>query len=151
MNAVSGMYPESQSVPSKKTLAKSILLVDSDLDLRLMLRMLLSEEGHQVHTCGNLREALQAITERRFDFIITTHSTSGINGLSLLERIGHQDASVPVLIISERCELEPYLIAMNLGVLDYLTSPIDYAAIQRLVHGSRSERSQTKQGDRDRL
>jgi len=136
MNAVSGMYPESQPVPSKRTLAKSILLVDSDLDLRLMLSMLLSEEGHEVRTCGSLREALQEITERRFDFIITTHSISGINGLSLLERIRHQDASVPVLIISARYELEPYLIAMNLGVLDYLTSPIDYTAIQRLVHAS---------------
>jgi DNA-binding response OmpR family regulator len=101
-----------------------------------MLSMLLSEEGHEVRTCGSLREALQEITERRFDFIITTHSTSGINGLSLLERIRHQDASVPVLIISARYELEPYLIAMNLGVLDYLTSPIDYTAIQRLVHAS---------------
>ena len=27
-------------------------------------------------------------------------------------------------------------IAMNLGVLDYLTSPIDYTAIQRLVPAS---------------
>jgi DNA-binding NtrC family response regulator len=146
MNAATGRYPQRQSVAAKKALAKSILLVDSDLDLRLMLSMLLSEEGYHVSTCGSLREALQAIAERRFHLIITAHSTPGIDGLSLLERIRQQDSKVPVLIISPRYELEPYITAMSLGAVDYLTTPIDYADIQHLVHASCSEPSDTVEG-----
>lgn len=112
---------------------KSILLADSDPDLRLMLGMLLAEEGHDVKTCGNLAQALNAMAEGRFDFVITAHAASGLDGLSLLEAVKQRHPDLPVVVISSRYEKESYIIAMNLGALDYFIAPIDYAAIQRLI------------------
>jgi two-component system nitrogen regulation response regulator NtrX len=117
---------------------KTVLLVDSDSNMRLMLEALLAEDVYQVNSFGDALEASRAVEQRRFDFVITAHSTLGIDGLSLLEAIKQRDAGIPVLVISSRYEREPYITAMNLGALDYFVEPIDYAAIWRLIRNQTS-------------
>jgi len=51
----------------------------------------------------------------------------------LLKIIKQHNDKTPVLLISTLYEMEPYLVAMNLGALDYLSKPVDYLEIQRLV------------------
>ena len=52
--------------------------------------------------------------------------------VSAMANNGGQDPSLIVFGLSEK---EPYLLAMNLGALDYFVKPLDYAALQRLIHG----------------
>ena len=113
---------------------KAILLVEPDLDVRLMLSMLLAEDGCIVDACGTLIEALLAVSEKNFDFVITVHGAAGIDGLLLLDVLREKGSVIPSVVISARYEKEPYLLAMNLGALDYFIKPLDYAALQRLIH-----------------
>jgi DNA-binding response OmpR family regulator len=113
---------------------KTVLLLEPDLDLRLMLNLLLTEDGCTVDACGSLVEALLAISEKHFDFVIT-HGTPGIDGLLLLDVLRERGCATPSVVISARYEKEPYLLAKNLGALDYFTTPLDYAALQRLIRG----------------
>lgn len=130
MNAVSR---QSISPVVERSTGRDILLVDSELSLRLMLSRLLSEKGHSVRACGSLLDALNALSVHRFDFVITDHSTSGIDGLCLLEAIKQHDSEIPVLVTSSQYEKGPYIIAMNLGALDYLIKPVDFAVLQRVI------------------
>ena len=115
--------------------SKAVLLLEPDLDLRLMLNLLLTEDGCSVDACGSLVEALLAVSEKHFDFVIT-HGTPGIDGLLLLEVLRERGSAIPCAVISARYEKEPpYLLARNLGAVDYFTTPLDYAALQRLIHG----------------
>ncbi len=120
-------------VPSEERRKKSILLVDEDEPLRLVLGMLLENEGYAVTTCGDEAEAIALIESRSFDFVITDHSSSGVDGLRLLEAAKQRDSRTPVLLMASLYEMGPYIEAMNLGALDYLSKPLDYAEIQRLV------------------
>jgi len=113
---------------------KAILLVEPNLDVRLMLSMLLAEDGCIVDACGSLIEALLAVSEKNFDFVITAHGAPGIDGLLLLDVLREKGSVIPSVVISARYEKEPYLLAMNLGALDYFIEPLDYAALQRLIH-----------------
>lgn len=113
---------------------KAILLVEPNLDVRLMLSMLLAEDGCIVDGCGSLAEALLAVAEKDFDFVITAHGAPGIDGLLLLEALRERGCVIPFVVISSSYEKEPYLLAMNLGALDYFVTPLDYAALQRLIH-----------------
>jgi DNA-binding NtrC family response regulator len=117
----------------EEPLKKSILLVDSEVHHRTILSSVLEEEGHRVTACGAVLEAVTLFEKERFDFVITDHSSSGVNGLRLLEIVKQHDDKIPVLLISSLYETEPYLVAMNLGALDYLCKPVDYLEIQRLV------------------
>jgi DNA-binding NtrC family response regulator len=112
---------------------KGILLVDSEESHRTTLGSLLKEEGHSVTSCGTLFDAIVIIQIQPFDFVITDHSSSGVNGLHVLERVKQYNAKTPVLLISTLYEVEPYLAAMNMGALDYLRKPADYLEVQRLV------------------
>jgi DNA-binding response OmpR family regulator len=93
----------------------------------------LTEEGYRVTACGAVLEAVILFEKEKFDFVITDHSSSGVNGLHVLEKVKLRNNKIPVLLISTLYEMEPYLAAMNLGALDYLCKPVDYLEIQRLV------------------
>jgi DNA-binding NtrC family response regulator len=118
-------------------LSKRILLADSHEPRRRILKALLEEEGHDVSLCGNLPEAVSRFEEAPIDFVITEHSSAGINGIRVLESIKGRNHTIPVLMISSIYEWEPYLIAMNLGALDYLNEPLNYDTIQRLIKYAR--------------
>src|SRR5262249_4375424 len=66
---------------------KSILLVDEDEPLRLVLGMLLENDGYAVTTCGDEIEAIKLIERNSFDFVISDHSSSGVDGLKVLEAV----------------------------------------------------------------
>lgn len=123
---------------------KSILLVGQEDHHRLLLATLLVEEGHSVLTCSSDDEALKWIQEGSINFIIVDHFAPELDGLSLLEKIKQRTTRVPVLIISAQYDVEPYIKAMNLGALDYIGKPIDYADIQRIVNAYNGPYSQTK-------
>ena len=117
----------------KREAYKRILLVDPDLPHQTVLSALLELEGHLVIACARESEALILLAERSIDLVITDHSISGVNGLSLLEKINRSGSRVPVLLISPQNDWQPYMEAMNRGALDYLTKPLDYQEIQRLL------------------
>ena len=119
--------------PGKEFPRKSILLVDSEEPHRTILSSMLEEDGYRVASCGTLFDAVVVFQIENFDFVICEHSTSGVDGLHLLKVIKQHNDKTPVLLISALYEMEPYLVAMNLGALDYLNKPVDYLEIQRLV------------------
>lgn len=112
---------------------KSILLVDEDEPLRLILGMLLENEGYAVTTCGNEAGAINLIESNSFHFVISDHSSTGVDGLRLLATVKQRNSDIPVLLLASLFEVGPYIEAMNLGALDYISKPIDYAEVQRLV------------------
>ena len=122
--------PREEKAPDLK---KSILLVDSQEDSRLIISSLLKHEGHRVSSCSDVGAAVSLIEAEPFDFAIVEHSTSGLDGLGLLEKIKDHNLRMPVLLISAEYEMEPYLVAMNLGALDFFGKPVDYSEIQRLI------------------
>ena len=125
---------ESGSRDSKKRkVSKRILLVDPDLRHGTILSALLQLEGHQVTVCAQECEALALFSEHPIDFVITDHSEAGVDGFSLLEKINRRNGRIPVLLISSQKEGARYMEAMRRGALDYLTKPLDYQKIQRLL------------------
>jgi CheY-like chemotaxis protein len=71
--------------PSEGHKKKSILLVDEDAPLRLVLGRLLENEGYAVTTCRNEVQAIALIESRSFDFPITDHSSSGVEAQFLVK------------------------------------------------------------------
>ncbi|MFN8006525.1 MAG: response regulator [Terriglobia bacterium] len=72
-------------------------------------------------------EALNRVRQETSNYGVVDHLAPELDGLILLEQIKELKLKVPVLVISDRYDVKPYLAAMNLGALDYLGKPIDYA------------------------
>jgi len=122
-----------KSAGPKHLASKRVLLVDADEISRRILGWLLEREGYLVTTCGSTVGALDLVETRSFDFVISDHSSSGVDGFRVLETVKQQNSDTPVVLMTSEPEMEPYIEAIHRGALDYMCKPIDYGEIQRLL------------------
>jgi two-component system phosphate regulon response regulator PhoB len=79
-----------------------ILYVDDEPDLLTILRLFLCAQGFEVIPAVNALEALQLVTQRRPDLIITDSSMPGMSGLELCRtlRARADTRSIPIILYS---------------------------------------------------
>ena len=107
-----------------------VLVADDQTDIVDALRLLLSEEGIDVVTARSPAEALERLEAAEFDTAIvdlnyTRDTTSGQEGLDLLERIRAIDANLPVLVMTAWSSVAGAVEAMRRGARDYIEKPWD--------------------------
>lgn len=109
----------------------SILVVDDDPDVLLALSDALSSEGYEVDRAHDGIEALEAITKRRPDLIITDLLMPTMTGFELLAAL-HDDpdlATIPTLIITAARSAESRQTAGSM----ILPKPLDLDRLLRAV------------------
>lgn len=68
-----------------------LLVVEDDPDVRLFMVLALRQEGYEVHSAPDAREALRLLREDHFDLVLTDYGLPGKDGLALVseaERTG---------------------------------------------------------------
>jgi DNA-binding NtrC family response regulator len=107
-----------------------ILVADDQVDILDALRMLLSDEGYEVTPARSPGEALERLEGAEFDLAIldlnyTRDTTSGQEGLDLMERIRALDPTLPVLVVTAWSSVSGAVEAMRRGARDYIEKPWD--------------------------
>ncbi len=77
---------------------KTILVVDDDEAIRILLKEELTEEGYRVITAGNARDALKMVEQEPLDLVILDIRMPGMDGLEALPRILGMKEGVPVIL-----------------------------------------------------
>jgi DNA-binding NtrC family response regulator len=107
-----------------------ILIADDQADVVEALRLLLVDDGYRVDTAASPVEALARLESEDFDLALidlnyTRDTTSGQEGLDLLERIRAMDPALPVVIMTAWSSVPIAVEAMRRGARDYLEKPWD--------------------------
>jgi DNA-binding NtrC family response regulator len=108
----------------------SILIIDDEPDIRLVMSANLRKEGYDVDAAGDGTEAFRKLEAREFDTIILDHQMPGLTGMQFLERLrggalaGRENADVPVIVITAYGTIEMAVQAMKHGAYGYLTKPV---------------------------
>jgi CheY-like chemotaxis protein len=85
---------------SHKTPAAHLLMVD-DNKMGLNARKVVMEElGYRVTTVVTPGEALERLSEERYDVVITDYKMPSMNGADLIKRMRKMECSTPVILIS---------------------------------------------------
>ncbi len=102
----------------------TILCVDDEPSVGVVLEHALTKIGHQPILAGGVEEAMKAVARQPFDLIITDYrmpNATGLDLLTLLEKEGYQ---IPVIIMTGYSSIEHAVMSIRSGAIDYLTKPI---------------------------
>jgi DNA-binding NtrC family response regulator len=107
-----------------------VLIADDQPDILNALRLLLRDEGYEVVEVRSPQEAGEQIEAADFDLAIvdlnyTRDTTSGQEGLDLMERIRAADPALPVLVMTAWSSVAGAVEAMRRGARDYIEKPWD--------------------------
>jgi DNA-binding NtrC family response regulator len=116
----------------------SILIADDQADVLEALRLLIKAEGYVAEAVTAPAAALHAIEARDFDAVLmdlnyTRDTTSGQEGLELLERILNLDAALPVIVMTAWGSVELAVEAMRRGARDFIQKPWDNARLSAIL------------------
>src|SRR5512138_410704 len=80
----------------------SILVVDDDPDIGIMIKMMLEYKGYRVSVATRADEAEEMLQEETFDLLIMDMLLSGANGIDLCSALKKNPgtAQLPVMMIS---------------------------------------------------
>jgi len=109
---------------------QKLLVVDDQPAVLEALKLLLTSEGFQVDTVRSPELALEYITVREYDTMLldlnyTRDTTSGQEGIALLDRISAIDSQLPVVVMSAWGTIDLAVEAVRRGARDFLQKPWD--------------------------
>ncbi len=115
-----------------------ILIADDQPDVLEALRFLVKGEGYQAEGVNSPGAALDAIESRDFDAALmdlnyTRDTTSGQEGLELLNRIQTVDATLPVIVMTAWGSVDLAVEAMRRGARDFIQKPWDNARLSAIL------------------
>jgi DNA-binding NtrC family response regulator len=116
----------------------SILVADDQPDVLEALRFLIKGEGYQAETVNSPSAAIHAVETRDFDAFLmdlnyTRDTTSGQEGLELLNRVQALDGTLPVIVMTAWGSVELAVEAMRRGARDFIQKPWDNARLSAIL------------------
>src|SRR5512144_2177265 len=111
-----------------------ILVADDQADVLAALRLLLKGEGFGIDTVASPSGVLKAIDSQEFDVLLmdlnyARDTTSGSEGLDLLDRIRAADPTLPVVVMTAWGSVDLAVEAMRRGARDFIQKPWDNARL----------------------
>ncbi len=110
---------------------KKILVVDDSPTERHVLGELLVRNGYLVITAESGEEAITKAKAEKPDLILMDVVMPGINGFQATRTLTRDEATrrIPVIMCTSKDQETDKIWGMRQGALDYLTKPIDQAAL----------------------
>ena len=113
--------------------AAKILIVDDELNMRLVLKAMLKKEGYEVVTAADGLEALRVLREEKIAVVATDLKMPRLDGMGLLDRIMQDDPALPVIILTAYGTVANAVDALKKGAFDYLTKPFEQDELKTVL------------------
>jgi len=123
-----------------------ILVVDDEMAMRDLLRIVLEKEGHEVLTAGDGTAGLELGTSRNPDLVISDIKMPGLDGVSLLAGLREHGLTIPVIMVTAYADSGSAIQAMKQGAFDYLTKPFKVDEIKLVIRRALEEAAQRQEG-----
>ncbi|HYG67270.1 MAG TPA: response regulator, partial [Anaeromyxobacteraceae bacterium] len=130
-----------------------ILVADDQPDVLAALELLLRREGFETVTAGSPAGVLGAVEGRDVDVALldlnyARDTTSGAEGMDLLERLRAVDPGLPVVVMTAWGTVEGAVEAMRRGARDYVQKPWENARLLATLRAQVELRRALRDGQR---
>lgn len=127
----------------------SVLLVDDEKNIRNGLHAIISRSGTtftDIDECANGRTALEMISQKQYDLLITDLIMPQMDGIELLSRINESTAMPYTVILSAHDDFKYAQNAIKYGVKAYLLKPVNKNELNNILLKAQSELAQKQSG-----
>ncbi len=104
---------------------KSILVIDDNVTVCLMLKSWLVKRDFSVEVATSVDQAKQLVKEHPFDLILSDIRMPGSDGFALLSWVKKYDSDILVIRMTGYADIETAVASMKSGAVDYIAKPID--------------------------
>ena len=124
----------------RKSVPKTICLVDDEKGVLEELGLWLQEFGYRVKAFNNGFDALKAVVESPPDLILLDLMMPGIDGFEVLRELkrNQKTCNIPVVLLTARPESEAIMKAQQLRAADYVIKPFNPDELLSVVERCRS-------------
>ena len=110
----------------------SVLIVEDDPVVRMLLGMLLHDEGVTVTEAASGPDAVELCGRSSFDLVLLDLRLPGMNGFEVCRRI-RRSSDVPVIMVTAQDDSHDVVAGLECGADDYITKPfVDRELIARV-------------------
>lgn len=102
---------------------KSILIVEDDPILLNTIGAILAVRGYITTLARNGKEAIEKITNNKYDLVLTDLMLPYSNGLEVISQLNQETKKTPVIIISSSHSEESIMDGFTIGADDYIRKP----------------------------
>jgi two-component system response regulator PilR (NtrC family) len=118
-----------------------ILVVDDEPSMREFLQILLSKQGHEVATAGDVAEARERLRGGDFDLVVSDLRLGRETGLDLLRHVKESAPQTEVVMVTAFATTENAVQAMKLGAYDYVLKPFKVEELKLVVEKALEHRA----------
>jgi sigma-B regulation protein RsbU (phosphoserine phosphatase) len=135
-----------------------VLIADDQPDLLDALRLLLKSEGLHMEAVTSPEAVLSAVRSKTFDLLLmdlnyTGDTTSGREGIDLIQRVQAIDSTLPVVVMTGWGSVDLAVEAMRRGVRDFVQKPWDngqlLSTVREEIEAGRARRRQLEMDRRE--
>jgi response regulator RpfG family c-di-GMP phosphodiesterase len=108
-----------------------ILVVDDEVEVCGVLKMLLEFQGYKVVTAINGRAAFMEVEKEKVDIILTDLMMPEVDGYELCRQIKGDDrfCNIPVVMLTALSSKEDRILGIEAGAEDFIMKPIDQGEV----------------------
>ena len=112
-----------------------IIIVDDSVAIRMPLRLILEESGHEVFDFEDGKQALEFARGHVVDLVITDLNMPVMNGMALIASLRkHSDyKSIPILVLTTESVDHKKNKAKTLGATGWITKPFSQERIKKAL------------------
>lgn len=113
---------------------QSILIVDDESSARHFCADFLSENGYQVDSASNGKDALSILSKKTFDILLTDIQMPEMDGIALLKESKNLYPETEVILMTSYGALPSAIEAIRAGAYDYVTKPFTIEFMLNTIH-----------------
>ena len=114
-------------------MGKTILIVEDDTGIRVILQDTLTSQGYDVVTAENGIKGWELAKELRPDLVILDVMLPLMDGFEICKKIRKEGITSPVMMLTVRDEEVDKVLGLELGADDYVTKPFSLKELSARV------------------
>ncbi len=108
----------------------SVLVIDDEPGMRTALQAHFLRHGWQAETAAGVREAIDKISCKDFDLVVSDVRMRDGSGFEVLQEVHKTSPSTRVILLTAFGSVADAVTSMRSGAFDYLTKPVSFDQLQ---------------------